>query len=256
MGKRWLHSLEPYRRLKEEDPIIPFGEGPIISKWGAISRAARTGYHTTDPVQATACQGNASTTPINFRDYGPHIGHGDYRWSSRGSDSSSHSSFLESEQLCVSEQPDRRRSLSGGEKMASDLQRQMVYSQDRAESEPEPDRDIELELSVLDMEDSDPPDNKSQESLELRDCHSQDHHLLPPPSSPNQESPQRGTLSPDKMDALLMKKMAFRKTLSPGLGSGGLGVGKLVLRTGSPRLGDTTRARTGTAGAEMLLNSS
>uniref|UniRef100_A0A8K9V862 RING-type E3 ubiquitin transferase n=1 Tax=Oncorhynchus mykiss TaxID=8022 RepID=A0A8K9V862_ONCMY len=67
--------FEPYRRLKDKDPsipfgegpIIPFGEGPIISKWGAISRASRTGYHTTDPVQATACQGSNSTIPINFR---------------------------------------------------------------------------------------------------------------------------------------------------------------------------------------------
>ncbi|MEQ2167067.1 hypothetical protein GOODEAATRI_000417 [Goodea atripinnis] len=66
-GKRWLHSLEHYRRLKDEDPIIPFSEAPIISKWGAISRASRTGYHTTDPVQATACQGRASTTAINFK---------------------------------------------------------------------------------------------------------------------------------------------------------------------------------------------
>ncbi|KAL2100522.1 hypothetical protein ACEWY4_004916 [Coilia grayii] len=63
-GKRWLHMFEPYRRLKEEDPIIPFGEGPIISKWGAISRASRTGYHTTGPVQATASQASVSTTPI------------------------------------------------------------------------------------------------------------------------------------------------------------------------------------------------
>lgn len=67
VGKRWLHSLDHYRRLKDEDPIIPFSEAPIISKWGAISRASRTGYHTTDPVQATACQGSASTTPINFK---------------------------------------------------------------------------------------------------------------------------------------------------------------------------------------------
>lgn len=67
VGKRWLHSLDHYRRLKDEDPIIPFSEAPIISKWGAISRASRTGYHTTDPVQATACQGSANTTPINFK---------------------------------------------------------------------------------------------------------------------------------------------------------------------------------------------
>ncbi|KAG7223914.1 hypothetical protein INR49_015170 [Caranx melampygus] len=46
------------------------------------------------------------------------------------------------------------------------------------------------------------------------------------------------------MDAHLLKKMAFRKSLSPGgLVSGGLGVGKLVLRTGPSRLGDaSTRA--------------
>uniref|UniRef100_A0A3B4CWD9 RING-type E3 ubiquitin transferase n=1 Tax=Pygocentrus nattereri TaxID=42514 RepID=A0A3B4CWD9_PYGNA len=66
-GKHLLHILEPYRRVKDEDPIIPFGEGPIISKWGAISRASRTDYHTTEPVQATAAQGRTSTTPINFR---------------------------------------------------------------------------------------------------------------------------------------------------------------------------------------------
>uniref|UniRef100_A0A8C4IHN1 RING-type E3 ubiquitin transferase n=1 Tax=Dicentrarchus labrax TaxID=13489 RepID=A0A8C4IHN1_DICLA len=94
-GGGGVSSGDPYRRLKDEDPIIPFSEGPIISKWGAISRASRTGYHTTDPVQATACQGSASTTPINFKDYNPHLDHSDYRWSSRGSDSSSHSSFLE-----------------------------------------------------------------------------------------------------------------------------------------------------------------
>lgn len=48
----------------------------------------------------------------------------------------------------------------------------------------------------------------------------------------------------------------FRKSLSPGgLVSGGFGIGKLVLRTGPPRLGDaSTRAET--AGTEMLLNGS
>ncbi|MGH0136722.1 UNVERIFIED_CONTAM: hypothetical protein FKN15_062353 [Acipenser sinensis] len=64
--KRRTHLFEPQRRLRDEDPIIPFGEGPIISKWGAISRSSRTGYHTTDPIQATASQGS-TTMPINFR---------------------------------------------------------------------------------------------------------------------------------------------------------------------------------------------
>lgn len=261
VGKRWLHSLDNYRRLKDEDPIIPFSEGPIISKWGAISRASRTGYHTTDPVQATACQGSASTTPINFKDYNAHLDHSDYRWSSRGSDSSSHSSFLESEQLCASEQHARRTSIGSGEKI--DLQAHRTtfsQDQDRAESESDPDRDIELELCALDMEDSDQQEIKSQESLDLVTPQSQDASLLLSPpcsstliSSPAAEHPQTES---EKMDAHLLKKMAFRKSLSPGgLVSGGLGIAKL--QVGPPRLGDTsTRACPETPGPEMLLNGS
>lgn len=155
--KRWLHSMDHYRRLKDEDPIIPFSEAPIISKWGAISRAARAGYHAADPIQAAACQGAAA-------DPDPHL---DHRWSSRGSDSSSHSSFLErcvqpcsrdnavfrtrplrppcrsvlSEHLCASER--RRASLSSGEITAA----QMSYSRDGG-------GDIELELCALDLEET------------------------------------------------------------------------------------------------------
>lgn len=66
-SKRWLPVFERSRRGKEEDPIIPFGEGPIISKWGAISRASRTDHHSTEPVQATAAHGRNNTTLINFR---------------------------------------------------------------------------------------------------------------------------------------------------------------------------------------------
>ncbi|KAG7499070.1 roquin-2 isoform X1 [Solea senegalensis] len=268
VGKRWLHSLDHYRRMKDEDPIIPFSEGPIISKWGAISRASRTGYHTTDPVQATACQRSASTTPINFKDYNPHLDHSDFRWSSRGSDSSSHSSFLESEQLCASELHGRRTSISGGEKAVSDLkahQTTYIQDQDRVESQSDPDRDIELELCALDMEDSDHQEIKPQELLDLVTPQSQDSsRLLPPPcsspllSSPVEEHPQTEGPLTEKMDAHLLKKMAFRKSLSPGgLVSGGLGVGKLVLRTGPPQLGDTsTRACPETHGTEMLLNGS
>ncbi|XP_074546434.1 roquin-2 isoform X1 [Halichoeres trimaculatus] len=266
VGKRWLHSLDQYRRLKDEDPIIPFSEGPMISKWGAISRAARTGYHTTDPVQATACQGSARTTPINFKDYNPHLDHSDYRWSSRGSDSSSHSSFLE---RCYSELHGRRTSISSGEKIVSDLQApQTTYSQhrDQAERESDPGPDIELELCALDMEDSDHQEIKSQDSLDLTTQQSQDaSNLLSPScsspllSSPVKEHPQSDSPSSEKMDPHLLKKMAFRKSLSPGgLVSGGLGVGKLLMRTGPPRIGDTssTRVCPETPVTEMLLNGS
>ncbi|XP_017265885.1 roquin-2 isoform X1 [Kryptolebias marmoratus] len=266
--KQWLHTLDHYRRLKDEDPIIPFSEAPIISKWGAISRVSRTGYHTTEPIQATACQGGASTTPINFKDYNHHLDHSDYRWSSRGSDSSSHSSFLESEHLCASELEGCRASISSGEKVGSDLQnRQSAFSQDQnqAERELDTDRDIELDLRVLDIEDSDNQEIKSQESLDLPSPPSQDaSHLLPPPcssplrSSPVEEPPQTEGLITEKMDAHLLKKMAFRKSLSPGgLTSGGLGIGKLVLRTGPTQLGDaSTRACPESPGTEMLLNGS
>ncbi|CAJ1070901.1 roquin-2 isoform X2 [Xyrichtys novacula] len=262
VGKRWLHSLDHYRRLKDEDPIIPFSEGPIISKWGAISRAARTGYHTTDPVQATACQSSASTTPIDFKDYNPHLDHSDYRWSSRGSDSSSHSSFLESELH------GRRTSVGSGEKVVSDLQApQSVYSQDRdqAESESDPGRDIELELCALDMEDSDHQEIKSQDPLHLTPQSQDASNLLTPScsspllSSPVEEHPHSEGPSTEKIDPHLLKKMAFRKSLSPGgLVSGGLGVGKLLIRTGPSRLGDSTSSRAcpETPVTEMLLNGS
>ncbi|XP_068608881.1 roquin-2 [Brachionichthys hirsutus] len=263
-GKRWLHSLDHYRRLKDEDPIIPFSEAPIISKWGAISRAARTGYHTTDPVQATACQGAASTTPINFKDYNPQLDHGDYRWSSRGSDSSSHSSFLENDHLCASELHGRRTSISSGEKFVHDPQTPQT-SCSRTQSEPDPDRDIELELCAFNLDDSDQPEIKSQQYPDLAVPQAQDaSHLLPSPcSSPLLSSPveehsnTEGPLA-EKMDAHLLKKMAFRKSLSPGgLVSGGLGMGKLLLRTGPPRPGDpSTRACPDTPATEMLLNGS
>ncbi|XP_037340421.2 roquin-2 isoform X1 [Pungitius pungitius] len=269
VGKRWLHSLDHYRRLKEEDPIIPFSEGPIISKWGAISRASRTGYHTTDPIQARACQGSASTTPISFKDYSHHLDHSDYRWSPRGSDSSSHSSFLESEQLCASALHCRRTSLSSGEKTTSDRQAPPTVAcsrgRDRAESEPDPERDIELELCAFDLEDSDCHEIKSQESLDVAPPQSQDaSHLLPPLcssallSSPVEEYPNTEGPLTEKMDAHLLKKMALRRSLSPGgLVSGGLSVGRLVLRAGPQRPGDAAaRARPEAPGTEMLLNGS
>uniref|UniRef100_A0A3Q3LCT0 RING-type E3 ubiquitin transferase n=1 Tax=Labrus bergylta TaxID=56723 RepID=A0A3Q3LCT0_9LABR len=214
VGKRWLHSLDHYRRLKDEDPIIPFSEGPIISKWGAISRAARTGYHTTDPVQATACQG--STTVWLFVGF-----------------------FGFSELHC------RRTSISSGEKIVSDLQtHQTVYSQDqdRAESESDPGRDIELELCALDMEDSDPQEIKSQVSPRTN-THTRHSFLL--------------SSLPSLFPSILC--LFSRKSLSPGgLVSGGLGVCKLLMRTGPPRLGDTTATRVcpETSVTGMLLNGS
>lgn len=54
-------SLDVPRRgaeVKDDDPIIPFGPQPTVSRFGAISRTSKTGYQTTGPVQAMA-----STSP-------------------------------------------------------------------------------------------------------------------------------------------------------------------------------------------------
>lgn len=50
-------TLEAPRRgaeVKDDDPIIPFGPQPTVSRFGAISRTSKTGYQTTGPVQAMA----------------------------------------------------------------------------------------------------------------------------------------------------------------------------------------------------------
>ncbi|KAL2097973.1 hypothetical protein ACEWY4_007180 [Coilia grayii] len=49
--------LDAQRRsadAKDDDPIIPFGSLPTVSRFGAISRTSKTGYQTTGPVQAMA----------------------------------------------------------------------------------------------------------------------------------------------------------------------------------------------------------
>ncbi|XP_067845725.1 roquin-1-like [Heptranchias perlo] len=72
-----LMNLDLQRRAaetKEEDPIIPFGESPTVSKFGAISRTSKTSYQTTGPVQAMASQGIA-TKPISVSDYNPYGSH-------------------------------------------------------------------------------------------------------------------------------------------------------------------------------------
>ncbi|KAK2823792.1 hypothetical protein Q7C36_020392 [Tachysurus vachellii] len=234
-AKRWLQVSEPYRRVKDEDPIIPFGEGPIISKWGAISRSSRTDHHTTEPVQATATHGRtATTTLINFRDYNSHATPGECQWSLCGFEST-RSGFLGSEQ--------RRSSFSTAGKHRAEF-----LVGDGTESEP--DRDIELELCALHVDDLEPAGIQSEVSLEPR-C---ENHLSGVFSDAGGSSRTAQSL-PESVDTHLLKKMAFRKSLSPGgLNAGGLTVGSLVMKTGSPRHpGDSTGPN---PGPEMILNGS
>ncbi|XP_066466679.1 roquin-2 [Tiliqua scincoides] len=119
--KRRVHLFEAQRRAKEEDPIIPFSDGPIISKWGAISRSSRTGYHTTDPIQATASQGSA-TKPISVSDYIPYVSTMDSRWSSYGSDSTSSAPFMERDRFVVTDVSGPRKHSSTGDLLSIELQ--------------------------------------------------------------------------------------------------------------------------------------
>ncbi|XP_062929408.1 roquin-2 isoform X3 [Mobula hypostoma] len=145
--KRSLNLFGPQRKGKDEDPIIPFGDGPIISKWGAISRSARTGYNNTDPVQATASQGSA-TKPISVTDYSPHVSHADSSsWTSHSLSYGSNSTtgqYLNRDRLMDISAP--RQLPNGGDQLNIELQ-QREFTEVSTD-----DQDIELELSALDTD--------------------------------------------------------------------------------------------------------
>ncbi|XP_032904852.1 roquin-2 isoform X4 [Amblyraja radiata] len=145
--KRSLNMFGPQKRGKDEDPIIPFGDGPIISKWGAISRSARTGYNNTDPVQATASQGSA-TKPISVTDYSPQVSHADSSsWSSQvlsyGSNSTTGQYLNRNRLMDISV---HRQHPNGGDQLSVELQ-QREFTEVSAD-----DQDIELELSALETD--------------------------------------------------------------------------------------------------------
>lgn len=59
--------LDLQRRTAEtsDDDLIPFGDRPTVSRFGAISRTSKTIYQGAGPMQAMAPQG-APTKPINI----------------------------------------------------------------------------------------------------------------------------------------------------------------------------------------------
>ncbi|XP_061788108.1 roquin-2 isoform X2 [Nerophis lumbriciformis] len=239
----WLHSSDHYRRLKEEDPIIPFSEGPIISKWGAISRASRSECHTTDPVLATS-----------FKDCNSQAEH---RWSSRGSDSSSHSTFIHSGQLSAADlhqhSPSQRLVFSQDQDLDQDQDQDgVICYQDDDHQESGQHRDIELKLRALDLEDPDAQELNRQEPTDLSSPYSEDAASLLPLSLGEQRHADNP--STDKTNAHLLKKMAFRGRLSPAGATSG-GPDKLVLRTGTQRPGGGWSPRS-CPEAAMLLGGS
>ncbi|XP_026168674.1 roquin-1 isoform X2 [Mastacembelus armatus] len=95
-------SLEAPRRgteVKDDDPIIPFGPQPTVSRFGAISRTSKTGYQTTGPVQAMASTPqNPNSKPMVMPEYtygSHHGGWGGTSYPSHQTASSSQGHFSE-----------------------------------------------------------------------------------------------------------------------------------------------------------------
>ncbi|XP_054835446.1 roquin-1 isoform X3 [Eublepharis macularius] len=68
--------LDLQRRAAEtgDDDLIPFGDRPTVSRFGAISRTSKAMYQNPGPMQAMTVQG-ASTKPVNISDYSPYGTH-------------------------------------------------------------------------------------------------------------------------------------------------------------------------------------
>lgn len=94
-------SLEAPRRgaeVKDDDPIIPFGPQPTVSRFGAISRTSKTGYQTTGPVQAMAStpqNPNSKHMAMSEYAYGGHGGWGGASYPPHQTASSSQGHFSE-----------------------------------------------------------------------------------------------------------------------------------------------------------------
>ncbi|XP_026004547.1 roquin-1 isoform X1 [Astatotilapia calliptera] len=95
-------SLEAPRKgteVKDDDPIIPFGTLPTVSRFGAISRTSKTGYQTTGPVQAMAStpqnpNSKHMAMPAEYT-YGSHGGWGGTSYPTHQNASSSQGHFSE-----------------------------------------------------------------------------------------------------------------------------------------------------------------
>uniref|UniRef100_A0A8C7E635 RING-type E3 ubiquitin transferase n=1 Tax=Naja naja TaxID=35670 RepID=A0A8C7E635_NAJNA len=68
--------LDLQRRAAEtgDDDLIPFGDRPTVSRFGAISRTSKAMYQNPGPMQAMAVQG-ASAKPVSVSDYSPYGTH-------------------------------------------------------------------------------------------------------------------------------------------------------------------------------------
>ncbi|XP_023366581.1 roquin-1 [Otolemur garnettii] len=124
--------LDLQRRATEtsDDDLIPFGDRPTVSRFGAISRTSKTIYQGAGPMQAMAPQG-APTKSINISDYSPYGTHGGWG----GSPYSPHHSipsqghFSERERISMSEVASHGKPLPSAEREQLRLELQQLNHQ-------------------------------------------------------------------------------------------------------------------------------
>ncbi|XP_044925660.1 roquin-1 isoform X4 [Mustela putorius furo] len=124
--------MDLQRRAAEtsDDDLIPFGDRPTVSRFGAISRTSKTIYQGAGPMQAMAPQG-APTKPINISDYSPYGTHSGWG----GSPYSTHQNipsqghFSERERMSMSEVASHGKPLPSAEREQLRLELQQLNHQ-------------------------------------------------------------------------------------------------------------------------------
>lgn len=124
--------LDLQRRAAEtsDDDLIPFGDRPTVSRFGAISRTSKTIYQGAGPMQAMAPQG-APTKSINISDYGPYGTHGGWGGSpySPHQNIPSQGHFSERERISISEVASHGKPLPSAEREQLRLELQQLNHQ-------------------------------------------------------------------------------------------------------------------------------
>ncbi|XP_023387032.1 roquin-1 isoform X5 [Pteropus vampyrus] len=124
--------LDHQRRATEasDDDLIPFGDRPTVSRFGAISRTSKTIYQGAGPMQAMAPQG-APTKSINISDYSPYGAHGGWGGSpySPHQNLPSQGHFSERERISMSEVASHGKPLPSAEREQLRLELQQLNHQ-------------------------------------------------------------------------------------------------------------------------------
>lgn len=124
--------LDLQRRAVEtsDDDLIPFGDRPTVSRFGAISRTSKTLYQGAGPMQAMAPQG-APTKSINISDYsayGAHGGWGDSPYSPHPN-LPPQGHLIEREKMCMAEVASHGKPLLSAEREQLRLELQQLNHQ-------------------------------------------------------------------------------------------------------------------------------